>query len=65
MNWWPSQIKYGVVGHAVNLASRLESFTVGGQVLISEFTSQAVAGQFEVVGPLETYAKGVESAIHL
>lgn len=59
------RIKYGVVGHAVNLASRLESFTVGGQVLISESTRLAVAGQFAVVGPLETNAKGVESAIRL
>ena len=30
--------KYGVVGSAVNLAGRIESFTVGGQVLISDAT---------------------------
>jgi adenylate cyclase len=59
------RIKYGVVGHAVNLASRLESFTVGGQVLISESTRQAIADQFAVVGPLEAFGKGVESAIRL
>ena len=59
------RIKYGVVGHAVNLASRLESFTVGGQVLISESTRQAVTDQFVVVGPLEAFGKGVESAIRL
>ena len=59
------RIKYGVVGHAVNLASRLESFTVGGQVLISESTQQTVAEQFELAGPLEAYGKGVESAIRL
>jgi adenylate cyclase len=59
------RIKYGVVGHAVNLASRLESFTVGGQVLISESTYQAVADQLEVAGPIEANAKGVESAIRL
>jgi adenylate cyclase len=59
------RIKYGVVGHAVNLASRLESFTVGGQVLISESTHQGVSDQFEVAGPLEAYGKGVESAIRL
>jgi adenylate cyclase len=59
------RIKYGVVGHAVNLASRIESFTVGGQVLISEFTRQAVADQFVVAGPLEAFGKGVESAIRL
>lgn len=59
------RIKYGVVGHAVNLASRLESFTVGGQVLISETTCQAVSDRFEVAGPLEAYGKGMESAIRL
>jgi adenylate cyclase len=57
------RIKYGVVGHAVNLTSRLESFTVGGQVLISESTHQAVYEQFEVSGPLEAHGKGVESTI--
>ncbi len=59
------RIKYGVVGSAVNLASRLESFTAGGQVLISESTYQAVAPHFEVAGPLEAYAKGVEGALRL
>ncbi len=59
------RIKYGVVGHAVNLASRLESFTVGGQVLISESTRQAVTDQFVMVGPLAAFGKGVESAIRL
>ena len=59
------RIKYGVVGHTVNLASRLESFTVGGQVFISEPTHQAVSDRFEVAGPLEAYGKGVESAIRL
>ncbi len=59
------RIKYGVVGHAVNLASRLESFTVGGQVLISESTYQAVAPHFGLAGPLEAYAKGVEGALRI
>jgi class 3 adenylate cyclase len=31
--------KYGVVGSHVNLASRIESYTVGGQILISESTA--------------------------
>ncbi len=33
--------KYGVVGRNVNLTSRIESYTVGGQVLISESTLDA------------------------
>lgn len=36
--------KYGVVGSHVNLTSRIESFTVGGQILVSERT-------FEDAGP--------------
>jgi adenylate cyclase len=59
------RIKYGVVGHAVNLASRLESFTVGGQVLISGATRQAVDGRFVLAGPLTALGKGVEAPIHL
>ncbi|MBF0455273.1 MAG: adenylate/guanylate cyclase domain-containing protein [Magnetococcales bacterium] len=33
--------KYGVVGQAINLAARIESLTVGGQVLISDRCAQA------------------------
>ncbi|MCC6521021.1 MAG: response regulator [Polyangiaceae bacterium] len=36
--------KYGVVGAAVNLTSRIESLTVGGQVLTSDATLAAVGG---------------------
>jgi adenylate cyclase len=60
-----ARIKYGVVGHAVNLASRLESFTVGGQVLISGATRQAVAAQFDLAGPLTALGKGVDAPIRL
>lgn len=34
--------KYGVVGSQVNLTYRIESYTVGGQILISESTFKAV-----------------------
>ena len=54
-----------MVGHAVNLASRMESFTVGGQMLTSESTRQVVADQFEVIRPMEAFAKGLEATIHL
>jgi adenylate cyclase len=32
------RIKYAVVGRAVNLTARIESYTVGGQIFISEST---------------------------
>ena len=59
------RIKYGVVGHAVNLAARIETFTVGGQILISEATRLMVEGLVSVIGPFQAYGKGVEGAIQI
>jgi adenylate cyclase len=59
------RIKYGVVGHAVNLAARIETFTVGGQILISEAARQLGEDQISVIGPLQAYGKGVEGAMQL
>jgi adenylate cyclase len=59
------RIKYGVVGHAVNLAARIETFTVGGQILISEASRQPVEDRISVLGPFQAYGKGVEGAIQL
>ena len=54
----PKRMKYGVVGDAINLAARLESFTVGTQVMISE-ASLAEVGDAVEVGPVqEQRAKG-------
>jgi adenylate cyclase len=39
----PRRITYGVVGHIVNVAARIETCTVGGQVLVSDATRQALA----------------------
>ena len=55
--------KYGVVGNAVNLASRLESYTIGRQVLISEATWQAVRSSVEVTACLEITAKGLTAPV--
>ena len=59
------RIKYGVVGHAVNLVARIETFTVGGQVLISAATHRLVQELALVSGPFEAYGKGVEGAIQI
>jgi adenylate cyclase len=57
--------KYGVVGHPVNLAARIESFTVGGQVLVSDSTREALADRLGVEGPLEAEAKGVGAPVRM
>jgi adenylate cyclase len=55
--------KYGVVGSHVNLTSRIESFTVGGQVLVSEATLQGATGVLQVGERLEFQAKGFKEPI--
>ena len=57
--------KYGVVGPTVNLTGRIESFTVGGQILISEETRNAVATSLRLDGQLSVDAKGVGRQITL
>lgn len=61
----PRRIKYGVVGHIVNVAARIETFTVGGQVLVSDSTRQALGDRLVADGPLEVEGKGVGTAIRL
>ncbi len=55
--------KYGIVGSTINLTSRVESFTVGGQVLISE-TTRARAGEVIKVGQSQVVSpKGVKGTL--
>jgi adenylate cyclase len=57
------RIKYGVVGHVVNTAARIETFTVGGQVLVSETTKASL--KIAARGPLEVEGKGVGTTLRL
>ncbi|MBA3564962.1 MAG: response regulator [Gammaproteobacteria bacterium] len=50
--------KYGVVGSTVNLASRIESFTAGGQVLISAATRDACGDLLSVRDCFDVHPKG-------
>lgn len=52
------RMKYGVVGDAVNVAARVESFTVGGEVLITEASREAATAELTLRGPIEVRAKG-------
>lgn len=58
--------KYGVVGSPINLTYRIESYTTGGQVLISETTYQAAidgGAEVTVLGTKEVQAKGIKHPI--
>ncbi|MEL7359389.1 MAG: adenylate/guanylate cyclase domain-containing protein [Cyanobacteria bacterium J06560_6] len=55
--------KYGVVGSPVNLTYRIESFTTGGQLLISEETLAAADGLAQIRGQREVRPKGIAQPI--
>lgn len=55
--------KYGVVGSGVNMTSRIESYTVGGQILVSESVLKEARGLLRIDGKREVLPKGAEMAI--
>ncbi|MBF2029932.1 MAG: adenylate/guanylate cyclase domain-containing protein [Oscillatoriales cyanobacterium C42_A2020_001] len=57
--------KYTVIGSHVNLAARIESYTVGGQILISEDTLREAAYDVQVDGELKVEPKGIRNPITL
>jgi|UPI00036E60F5 class 3 adenylate cyclase len=55
--------KYGVVGKAINLTSRIESRTVGGQVLVSQTTARMIGERLHSHWQREVLLKGMEDAV--
>ncbi len=55
--------KYGIVGPPVNLTGRIESYTVGGQILISEATRQRTGDAVQVGDRLSVKAKGAREPV--
>ncbi len=58
-----TRAKYGVVGSQVNLTSRIEAHTVGGQVLISEATRDAGGANVVTGEAIRIAAKGVAGLV--
>jgi len=57
--------KYGAVGSQVNFTGRLESFTVGGQVLISQATYESLSQKLDIRDALDVEMKGVPGKVKL
>jgi adenylate cyclase len=57
--------KYGVVGHHVNLTARIESFTVGGQVMASEYTVAELDSEVTVAHSMKVEAKGIKEPVRI
>jgi adenylate cyclase len=50
--------KYGIIGSTVNIASRIESFTTGGQVIMGESTYERTKHLVTVDAPITMMMKG-------
>ena len=55
--------KYGVIGQPVNLTARIESFTVGGQVLVSPTLISAVDQGLILGDEVKVHGKGMQEAL--
>lgn len=58
-----NKMKYGCMGQTVNIAGRLESLTVGGQVLITDHTRQKLTGDFESCSEGSFLPKGAKEEL--
>jgi class 3 adenylate cyclase len=56
---------YGAVGTPINAAFRIESFTVGGQVLISPSTQDRIVADLKIRGTKEVEFKGLIKPVTL
>jgi len=56
---------YGAVGTPINAAYRIESFTVGGQILISPTTHDRVESDLTIIGTKEVKFKGLDEPVAL
>jgi adenylate cyclase len=57
--------KYAVVGSGVNMTSRIESYTVGGQILISESVRQEVGEILRIDAQQEVLPKGADTPLKI
>lgn len=55
--------KYGVVGSPVNLTARIESYTVGGQILVSDRTRKEGGADLSVGTEVVVQMKGFEKPV--
>ena len=57
--------KYGVVGSGVNMTGLIESYTVGGQILISESAKKEAGEILRIDHLMEIHPKGAEKSLTL
>jgi adenylate cyclase len=56
---------YGAVGSPINIAYRIEAFTVGGQILISPSTYEKVQSDVKVTATRQVQFKGIDHPVNI
>ncbi|MDM8541437.1 adenylate/guanylate cyclase domain-containing protein [Desulfococcaceae bacterium HSG9] len=57
------RLKYDFIGHNVNIAARIEAYSIGGQILISKKTLQACKQKLIIASQMQVVAKGIKKPI--
>ena len=57
------RLKYDFIGHNVNIAARIEAYSIGGQILISQQTLQACELKLTIASQMQVVAKGIKKPI--
>lgn len=57
--------KYGFVGHPMNVASRIEDVTAGGQIHIADSTLQSLKGEYAIGNSRRISVKGIDEVISI
>jgi adenylate cyclase len=55
--------KYGFVGHPMNVASRIEDITGGGEILVSDSTLRSLKGNYSLGLSQQVNVKGIDETI--
>jgi class 3 adenylate cyclase/CheY-like chemotaxis protein len=55
--------KYGFVGHAMNVTSRIEDITAGGEILISDSTLNSITGHYSLGRSQQLNVRGIDETI--
>lgn len=59
------KMKYGCMGESVNLAGRIETFTTGGQIYISQYTKALIEDKLAIVNEQSILPKGAKEHIKI
>jgi class 3 adenylate cyclase len=57
--------KYGFVGHPMNVTSRIEDVTAGGEILVADSTLQSLRGSYQVGDSRSLSVKGIDQEVQV